>query len=212
MSATFTSRTRRASLVAVATVVFSELVPAGFARADPGETPHVGLAIHPEVGFLLPLPNGGAVRSNSTPGIASAGVGIGYDVRRSVELEATVSMTGSSSRATKDTDGTIDYGTIVRALVHWRQHEVGFSPLLGAGPAVITGGNFGTVPLLHLEAGFEVRSRVGLYLAATMQLVEPLATSAPDIDPSQCVTSDCPSRFNPSDPIYGIRTALGFWF
>ena len=186
--------------------------PNAVAGAERGEMRRVGLAIHPEIGFLLPSPSGGAVKANSTPAIASVGLGVGYDIRRRVEVEGTISTTASSTRATKGASGAVDVGTIVRALVRWHQHETGWSPLVSAGPAVITGGNFGTVPLLHVEGGIELRSQVGFYFATAMQLVEPLVTSRPDIDPAQCVTSDCPSRFNPHDPIIGVRMTAGFRF
>ena len=203
---------RRVLLVAAVTVLSGELMLARVARGESGETRHVGVAVHGEVGFLLPPPNGSAAQPNSTPGIASAGLGVGYDIRPTIEVEAAVSTTGSSSRATKGANGTIDYGTIIRTLLHWHGRQTGFGPLLGAGPAVITGGNFGAVPLLHVEGGVEFRPPAGFYFAAAWQLVEPLMTSRPDIDPAQCVTSDCPSRFNPRDPIYGLRMALGFSF
>lgn len=184
----------------------------GVARAEPGERRRLGLAVHPEVGFLLRPPSGGPVKANSTPGIASAGLGVGYDVGRSIEVEGTISTTGASSIATKGASATIDYGTIIRALVHWHARETGWSPLVSAGPAVITGGNFGTVPLLHVEGGIELRSQGGFYFAVALQVVEPLDTSRPEIDPAQCVTSDCPSRFNPHDPIAGVRATVGFRF
>jgi hypothetical protein len=180
--------------------------------SEPAGPSPVGLAVHPELGFLLPSPDENSGKPNSTPGIASVGLGVGYDVLPNVEVEATVAITASSSRATKGANGTVDDGTIIRAVVHWHREQPGLGPLLGAGPAMITGGNFGTVPLLHVEGGLEARSRGGGYFAAAFQLVEPLDTSRPDIDPTQCVTSDCPSRFNPHNPIAGMRVALGFWF
>ena len=209
------AETRRGKCV-MRTACIALLVTAGagrLARAEVAEEARRPAAVHAEVGFLLPLANGQAAQPNSTPGIASAGVGVAYDVRPALDVEVAVSTTGSSSRATKGgAAAPVDYGTIVRALVHWRRRASGFTPLLGAGPALIAGGTMGSVPLLHLEGGIEIRARSGFYLVAALQLVEPLITSRPDVDPAQCVTSDCPSRFNPSSPILGSRLGLGICF
>jgi hypothetical protein len=42
--------------------------------------------------------------------------------------------------------------------------------------------------------------------------MEPLATSRPQIEPVRCLTADCPSRFDPGQPVLGWRAALGFVF
>ncbi|HXU65276.1 MAG TPA: hypothetical protein VN962_26435, partial [Polyangia bacterium] len=198
--------------VKVITLLLAGLVAPSVAAAQPGGAEQVGIAVHPEAGFLLPLA-GRTTGANSTPGIASLGLGVGYDVRPRIEVEATVSTTASASIATRDGGGrAVDQGTILRALVHWHARASGLSPLLGAGPALMLGGTFGTVPLLHLEGGVQLRARRGFYVAAAIQLVEPLMTSRTEIDPAQCVTADCPARFNPGDPIVGMRAALGFAF
>jgi len=198
--------------VNVITLLLAVLLGPPVASAQPAAPEPLGIAVHPEAGFLLPLA-GRTTGANSTPGIASVGLGVGYDVRPHIEAEATVSTTASASMATRDGGGRdVDQGTILRALVHWHPRASGLGPLLGAGPAVTLGGTFGTVPLLHLEGGVQLRSPRGFYVAAAIQLVEPLMTSRPAIDPAQCVTADCPARFNPGDPIVGMRAALGFAF
>jgi hypothetical protein len=192
-------------------VMLVTMVPA-MARAEQAESRPRRVTAHAEVGLLLPLNDGLAARPNSTPGLASVGVGVGLDVRPSLDVEATVSATGPSSRLTRDGDVAIDNGTLVRVVARWHQNEVGFTPFVGGGPALDTGGTFGTVALLHLEAGFEVRASGGFYFVAAFQAVEPLMTSRPDVPPTQCQTLDCPSRFSPWSPIFGGRLGLGFRF
>jgi hypothetical protein len=74
------------------------------------------------------------------------------------------------------------------------------------------GGDFGTVPLLDVEVGFELRAQSGFYLLAVSQAMEPLVVSRRHPDPSRCISSDCPLRFEPGQPVIGARVAAGFVF
>jgi hypothetical protein len=193
-------------------VVMLVTMVSAVARAEPAEPDPRRITAHVEIGLMLPLNGGLAAGPNATPGLATAGVGVGFDVRPSLDVEATVSATGPSSRLTRDGSVTIDNGTLVRVVAHWHQNELGFTPMLGGGPALIAGGTFGTVPLLHLDAGVEVRATGGFYFVLAFQAIEPLRTSRPDVAPTQCQTPDCPSRFNPWNPIFGGRLGVGFRF
>jgi len=149
--------------------------------------------------------------------MAGYGVGVGLDVAPRLSVETTVSRTLPGSRAIAAPGGGTEtfetnVGTLWRALVHFHFREGGSSWLVGAGPTVVFGGNYGTVPLLHVEGGYEWRTRWGLSLLLAAQAMEPLATSRSEVDPARCYTADCPSRFDPSRPVLGWRAALGFVF
>jgi hypothetical protein len=189
------------------------------AEAEPGERPRIGLAVHPEVGFALTAGgNGGGGGANGTPAIADFGVGVGYEVKPRFELELAILKCVDSTREVLDPSGKFNdslpttVGTLWRLLAHYHSARPGAGAVIGIGPAVATGGNFGTVPLLDVEGGFELRSRAGLYLAVVMQVIEPLMVSRPEVDPSRCITGDCPSRFDPAHPVGGYRFAMGFIF
>jgi len=87
-------------------------------------------------------------------------------------------------------------------LVHLRVGERALHAVLGAGPALVFSGNYGTVPLLQIEGGIELRARSGFYLLAVLQGVEPLVSSRDEIAAGRCVTGDCPSRFQPGLPCW----------
>ena len=193
--------------------------PPGFQRVcradEPAVRTRVGLAVHTEVGLALLTPN--AEGGGGTPAMAGYGIGVGYDAAPHLSIETTLSRTMPGSRAVVAPGGGPEFfettvGTLWRSLVHDRVRGDGSSWLVGAGPTLVFGGNYGTVPLLHLEVGYEWRTRWGLTLLLAGQAMEPLATSRPEIDPARCYTADCPSRFDPSQPVLGSRAALGFVF
>jgi hypothetical protein len=199
------------SLLALAAIALSFQRPA---RAEAEPRARIGIAVHPEVGFALPLGGG---KSDSSPALAALGAGVGYEIGRHLEIEASIAklMPGSRAVAASSGNGTdfvhIDPGLMWRGLVRYRRGENG-GLVLGAGPGLITSGNFGTVPLLAAEAGYELRAASGFYLLAAAQFIEPLSASATDVDGSRCFTSGCPSKFDPAKPVVGSRVAVGLVF
>ena len=182
----------------------------------PAVTDPIGLAVHTEVGLALLTP-GGTGQSERTPAMAAIGIGIGARVARHIEVELTVSDTLPGSRRVMAAGGGFETfegnaGLLWRGLVHYHRAETGGGWHLGAGPTMVTSGSFGTVPLLHVEGGWEWRAASGFHALVAAQLMEPLAVSQPEIDPSRCVTQDCPSRFDPQYPVLGSRAAVGFVF
>lgn len=176
----------------------------------------IGVAVHTEVGVAL-LEPGASGDSERTPAMAAVGIGIGVRVARHIEVELTVSDTPSGSRRVMAPDGGVEtfestVGLLWRGLVRYHRAETGGGWHLGAGPTLVTSGSFGTVPLLHVEGGWEWRAPSGFHVLVAGQLMEPLLLSQPEIDASRCVTQDCPSRFNPGRPIFGSRAAVGFVF
>jgi len=178
-----------------------------------------GASIHADMSFMVPVSNSRPGGANTTPTILSGGLGAGYELSRRFELDLTVESCVAGTRAVMPapagglTSRTTTPGTLIRGL---GQLRLGSWPrlhaLLAAGPALFVAGNFGTVPVLDLEAGLEFHARLGLYFLLAYELMEPVLRSRPEFDPAICVTDDCPSRFNPAYPIFGMRLALGLSF
>lgn len=149
--------------------------------------------------------------------MAEYGIGVSFDVARRFSVETTLSRTLPGSRALAAPGGGTEFvettvGMLWRSLAHYRFRDFPSSLFVGAGPTLVFGGDYGTVPLLHLEGGYEWRTSWGLTLLLAVQAMEPLATSRPQVDPAHCITADCPSRFDPAQPVLGSRAALGFAF
>jgi hypothetical protein len=180
--------------------------------------PAMGVAIHPEVGFALPTPSGsGPAGPGHTPGIYTFGISGGYELTQRYEVELGLGYSGAGSRAAMPVPGdsrdniSTPPGLFIRGLGRARFGASWIHAVVGAGPAMFVGA-YGVVPLVDVEAGIEFRARRGLYLLIAYQLLEPILRSRQELDPARCVTDDCPGRFNPADPIVGMRLALGASF
>src|SRR5262245_56257621 len=212
-------RNARPAAITIGVLTLGALCVERTCRAENGApTPpdRMGLAVHTEVGLAL-LEPGASGESERTPAMAAVGVGIGVRVAPHVEVELTVSDTPSGSRLVMAPGGGSEtfestVGLLWRGLVHYHRSETGGGWHLGAGPTLVTSGNFGTVPLRHVEGGWEWRAPSGFQVLVAAQLMEPLMLSQPEIDASRCFTQDCPSRFNPGRPVFGTRAAVGFVF
>jgi hypothetical protein len=198
----------------VAAVGVAALAAAAPAAAQTLEAPSagIGIAVHPQFGFALPSRGG-----PGNPGYASYGAGLGYDLTRRLALDVGFERGLGGSRLINAPGGGVqdfetNIGYLARALVHRRVGERALHVVLGAGPALVFSGNYGTVPLLQIEGGLELRARSGFYLLAVLQGVEPLVSSRDEIAAGRCVTGDCPSRFQPGLPLLGSRLAAGYVF
>jgi len=183
-------------------------------HAQPVEEPRIGIALHPEFGFALPGPGSG---SPGNPGYAAYGVSAGYDLtpRLTIDLGFQRGLSGkrlvmAPAGGVEDFDSNIGY--LGRALLHLRVGERALHAVLGGGPALVFAGGYGTVPLIQLEGGLELRARSGFYLLGVLQALAPLASSRVEIAAGRCVTADCPSRFQAGAPLMGSRVAAGYVF
>jgi hypothetical protein len=196
----------------------------GFVSARPlhaettASVPRGGIAIHPEVGFALPLPSGSDRTGNGrTPGIYHFGLSVGYQLTQRYEVELGLGYAGAGQRAALPVPGdprreiATPPGVFIRGLGRAGFGLPWLRAVVGAGPTMFVG-DYGVVPLVDLEAGVELRARRGPYLLIAYEVLEPIIFSRKEFDPARCVTDDCPSRFNPADPIAGIRVAGGISF
>lgn len=195
------------------------LLAGGIAHAQAAaESDPVGVAVHVEAGFALLAPTGKTVGSDKTPAVAAIAVGAGYQIGPRYEIDLTLGSSASGARAAlpvaEDPRDQIPTspGMFVRALAHMALGPNRLRAVVGAGPAVFVGGSYGVVPVLDAEAGLEWRARRGLFVLIAYQILEPLLISRSEFDSSRCVTSDCPSRFDPRAPLFGLRLSAGVAF
>jgi hypothetical protein len=163
-------------------------------------------------GFVLPT------GLEHSPGYGDVGIEVGRWLNSSVGAQARLSrgLAGSrlvrsaTSNAVEEAQFTV--GTLAELLGRVRLGRGNIYAIGGAGPAVIFAGDYGVVPLIDGEGGIEVRTSTGLTFTAKFQGGIPLRTSAPEIDPSRCITPDCPSRFQAGRLVLGSALAVGYAF
>jgi len=182
-------------------------------HAQSVEPARMGLAVHPEGGMWLNF--GPKEQPGGTPVMGSIGVGAGFDIARHFEAGVELAKVLSQSRAFVDGPGgdpviaDVNAGWLVGGLLHYRYPERGLAFVVGAGSALIAGGDFGTVPLLQIELGIEYRAPSGFYLLWVTQMMTPLVTR--EWPPSRCYYA-CPLRLDPGQPMFGPHVAVGLLF
>ena len=127
-------------------------------------------------------------------------------------LPSTMRARGPSG---KERDVDVDSG-LHGALLLRVDHRLGASGRSGlslaAGPSLVSGDAFGTVPMARAEAGFDLRFKRRFVFFYGHGYETALKTSRLPIAASDCVVSDCPLQYRSGKGQVTSRVGLGLTF
>jgi hypothetical protein len=140
---------------------------------------------------------------------------------RRLAVEATLGPGLPSTMLARDARGAtreVDTGSGLHAAVLLRAHRTltssGRSSLsLAAGPSLVSGDAFGTVPMARVELGFDLRFGRRWIFFYGLGYETSLKTSRTPLAASECVTSaGCPPRYRSGKGQVTSRAGLGLTF
>ena len=193
-------------------VVAAFLLPASAMAASPGAAPEPHWTLRGD--FTINTP------SDPLPGDAVLAVSLARRLSRHLAVEGTVGpglpstmLARDPSGATRevDTDSGLHAALLLRA-----DHKLtssGRSALsLAAGPSLVSGDAYGTVPMVRAEAAFDLRFHRRWVFFYGLGYEWALKTSRSPIAASDCVVSDCPPQYESGKGQVTSRVGLGLTF
>lgn len=158
--------------------------------------------------------------SEPLPGDAVLDVSLARRLGRRLAVEATVGPGLPSTMLARDAGGRtreVDVGSGLHAAVLLRVDRKltssGRTSLsLAAGPSLVSGSAFGTVPMARAELGFDLRFRRRWVFFYGLGYESALKTSRTPIAASECVVSDCPRQYRSGKGQVTSRVGLGLTF
>ena len=154
------------------------------------------------------------------PGDAVLAVSLGRRLGRNLAVEATVGPglpTTMLARGAGGTTRTVDVDSGLHAAVLLRvDHKLtssGRTSLsLAAGPSLVSGGAYGTVPMARAELGFDLRFRRNWIFFYGLGYESALKTSRSPIAASDCIVTGCPPQYRSGTGQVTSRVGLGLTF
>ena len=158
--------------------------------------------------------------SDPLPGDAVLAVSLGRRLGRHLAVEATAGPGLPSTMAARDARGAtrdVDVGSGLHAAVLLRIDQKltssGRTALsLAAGPSLVSGSAFGTVPMARAEIGFDLRFHRSWVLFYGLGYESALKTSRTPIPASDCIVSGCPPQYRSGTGQVTSRVGLGLTF
>ena len=159
--------------------------------------------------------------SDPLPGNAVVAISVARRVARAIAVEGSLgaglpvtTIASDATGATRD----VDIGSGLHAALLFRFHRTltasGRSSLsLAAGPSLVSGSAFGTVPMARVELGFDRRiGGAGIFFAGIGYEIA-LATSREPFPAAECATSSgCPPRYQAGHGQVTSRFGAGLTF
>jgi hypothetical protein len=153
------------------------------------------------------------------PGDAVLDVSLGRRLGRNLAVEAIVGPGLPTSMAARAAGGTrvvdVDSGLHGALLlrVDRKLTASGRTALsLAAGPSLVSGGAFGTVPMARAELGFDLRFRRTWIFFYGLGYESALKTSRSPIAASDCIVNGCPPQYRAGKGQVTSRVGLGVTF
>jgi hypothetical protein len=159
--------------------------------------------------------------SDPLPGDAVLAVSLARRLGRHLAVEATVGPGLPSTMLARDASGAtreVDTGSGLHAALLLRAHRTltssGRSSLsLAAGPSLVSGEAFGTVPMVRAELGFDLRFRRKWIFFYGIGYESSLKTSRTPFAASECFTSGaCPPQYRSGTGQVTSRVGIGLTF
>jgi hypothetical protein len=158
--------------------------------------------------------------SDPLPGDAVLAVSLARRLSRNLAVEGTVGPGLSSTMLARDARGTtreVDTGSGLHAALLLRaDHKLtssGRSTLsLAAGPSLVSGDAYGTVPMARAEAAFDLRFRRRWIFFYGLGYEWALKTSRSPIPASDCFVGGCPPFYESGKGQVTSRVGLGLTF
>ena len=188
------------------------LLPSVLAAADPSNVPDHRWTLRGDVTINTP--------SEPLPGDAVLAVSLARRLGRHVAVEATLGPGLPSTMLARDAGGgtrEVDVGSGLHGALLLRVDRKltasGRSALsLAAGPSLVSGDAFGTVPMARVELGFDLRFRRRWVFFYGLGYESALETSRTPIEASECIVSDCPPQYRSGKGQVTSRLGLGLTF
>jgi hypothetical protein len=189
------------------------VLPAAVLAAGPSSVPDHRWTLRGD--FVINTP------SEPLPGDAVLAVSLARRLGRHLAVEATLGPGLPSTMLARDARGAtreVDVGSGLHAAVLLRvDHKLtasGRSALsLAAGPSLVSGSAFGTVPMARAELGFDLRFRRKWIFFYGLGYESALKTSRTPFAASECVTSTgCPPQYRAGKGQVTSRVGLGVTF
>jgi hypothetical protein len=158
--------------------------------------------------------------SEPLPGDAVLAVSLARRLGRHWAVEGTVGPGLPSTMLARDTGGgmrRVDVGSGLHAAVLLGlSHTLGSSGRsalsVAAGPSLVSGDAFGTVPMARAEVAFErLFGRRWIFFYG-LGYESALKTSRTPIAPSECIVSDCPDQYRAGKGQVTSRVGIGLTF
>jgi hypothetical protein len=158
--------------------------------------------------------------SDPLPGDAVLAVSLGRRLGRHLAAEATVGPGLPSTTLARDAGGGTRHVDVASGLhgavllrVDRKLTSSGRSSLsLAAGPSLVSGSAYGTVPMARAELGFDLRFRRAWIFSYGIGYESALATSRTPFAASECVVSGCQPQYRAGVGQVTSRVGLGFTF
>jgi hypothetical protein len=158
--------------------------------------------------------------SDPLPGDAVLAVSLGRRLGRRLAVEATLGPGLPVTMLARDAGGgtrEVDVGSGLHGALLLRVDRKltssGRTALsLAAGPSLVSGGAFGTVPMARVEIGFDLRFRRRWIFFYGLGYESALKTSRTPIGASECIVPGCPPRYRAGNGQVTSRLGLGLTF
>ena len=161
--------------------------------------------------------------SDPLPGDAVLAVSLGRRLGRHLAVEATAgpglpsTMLARDARGPRGATREVDVSSGLHAAVLLRAHRQltssGRTSLsLAAGPSLVSGSAFGTVPMARAELGFDLRFRQNWIFFYGLGYESALKTSRTPIPASDCIVPVCPQQYRSGTGQVTSRVGLGLTF
>lgn len=158
--------------------------------------------------------------SEPLPGDAVLDVSLARRLGRHLAVEGTLGPGLPSTMLARDAAGgrrKVDVGSGLHAAVLLRVDRKltssGRTSLsLAAGPSLVSGSAFGTVPMARAELGFDLRFRRKWVFFYGLGYESALKTSRTPIAPSDCIVPGCPPQYRAGTGQVTSRVGVGLTF